>query len=172
VRVLRGVEHAETAHRLVKETFDRSKLPFMDAGAFMRMVSGLGRFVEVLLAEYEGALQGCAVIPFSNHTAYYVYGGTIAEPLTGATNFLQWEAIRHFRGLGVKYYDFCGVRVDPEKGSKQAGLMMFKERFGPRLVRGYMWKRPLKPFKASAYTAAVRLLRGGDIVDAEHHKLE
>ncbi len=172
VRILRGAEHAETAHRLIKETFDRSKLPFMGAAAFHRMVSGLGRYVEVFLAEYEGAVHGCAVIPFSDHTAYYVYGGTIAEPLTGATNFLQWDAIKHFRALGIKHYDFCGVRINPEKGSKQAGLTMFKERFGPRLVRGYMWKRPLKPLKAFVYTAAVRLLRGGDIVDAERYKLK
>jgi hypothetical protein len=172
VRILRGMEHVETAHRLVKETFDRSKLPFMDAAAFHRMISGLGPYVEVLLAEYEGTVQGCAVIPFSDHTAYYVYGGTVAEPLTGATNFLQWEAIKHFRSLGVKHYDFCGVRIDPEKGSKQAGLMMFKERFGPRLVKGYMWKYSLNPLKSYVYSLAIRLFRGGDIVDAEHHKLE
>jgi hypothetical protein len=171
VRIRRGVEHAEAAYRLVRDTFKRSRLPFMSEESFMRMVNGLGPFVEVFIAEYEDALQGCAVIPFSNHSAYYVYGGSAPETLTGATNLLQWEAIRHFRDLGVKRYDFCGVRIDPDKGSKQAGLMMFKERFGPRLVQGFMWKYPLHPLKSSIYSWAVRLLRGGDIVDAERHKL-
>jgi len=171
VLIRRGVEHAESAYRLVRDTFKRSKLPFMDLESFLKMVQGLGSQVEVFVADHENQVQGCAVIPFSNHSAYYVYGGSVPKPLTGAMNLLQWEAIRHFRGLGVRRYDFCGARVDPAKGSKQAGLVMFKERFGPRFVQGYMWKRPLHPLKASVYSWAVGLLRGGDIVDAERHKL-
>jgi len=143
----------------------------MSSESFARIVNGLGPLAEVFVADYQDEIQGCAVIPFSNHSAYYVYGGSIPDPLTGAMNLLQWEAIRYFRNLGVKHYDFCGVRINPDKGSKQAGLMMFKERFGPRLVQGYMWKRPLNPLKSSIYSWAVRILRGGDIVDAERHKL-
>ena len=60
--------------------------------------------------------------PFSNHSAYYVYGGSVPEPTRGAMNLLHWEAIQIFRELGVKRYDFVGVRIDPEKGSKQEGL--------------------------------------------------
>jgi len=171
VQVIGEGEHVDAAYELVRDTFKRSALPFMSRGAFMRMVSGLGQFIKVFVADYHGILQGCAVIPFSNHSAYYVYGGSIREPLTGAMNLLQWEAMLYFRGLGVKLYDFCGVRINPEKGSKQAGLMMFKERFGPRLIQGYMWKCSLNRIKSPVYSLAVRLLRGGDIVDAERHKL-
>jgi lipid II:glycine glycyltransferase (peptidoglycan interpeptide bridge formation enzyme) len=133
----------------------------------MRMINGLGQNVKVFIADYQGSAQGCAVVPFSGNTAYYVYGGTIPNPLTGATNLLQWEAIRLFSNQGVKRYDFCGVRINPKRGSKQAGLMMFKERFGPRLFQGYMWKYSLNPLKAAVYSLAVRFLRGGDIVDQE-----
>lgn len=171
VQVLNGIEHADTAYRLVRDTFKRSALPFMGYDAFMRMVLGLGQNVKVFIADYQGSIQGCAVIPFSNHSAYYVYGGSIPEPLTGAMNLLQWEAIRQFHDLGVRRYDFCGVRINPEKGSKQAGLMMFKERFGPQLFQGYMWKCSLNPLKSAVYSVAIRLLRKGDIVDAERHKL-
>ena len=171
VQVLSGMEHVDTAYRLVRDTFKRSALPFMGYDVFMRMVRGLGQNVKVFVADYQGVMQGCAIIPFSNHSAYYVYGGSAPEPLTGAMNLLQWEAIRYFHGLGVKQYDFCGVRINPEKGSKQAGLMMFKERFGPQLIQGYMWKCSLNQIKSAVYSLAVRLLRGGDIVDAEHHKL-
>jgi len=111
------------------------------------------------------------VIPFSQHSAYYAYGGSAVHPLSGATNLLQWEAIRCFRSLGVKRYDFCGVRINPEAGSKAAGLMMYKERFGGHLVHGYMWRSSLRPIRAAVYRFAVRLLRGGDIVDQEQHKL-
>jgi hypothetical protein len=171
VKIHYGAEYSEIAHKLVKDTFKRSRLPFMGQDAFMKMITGLGPFVRVFVAEFQGRVQGCAVLPFSNLSAYYVYGGSVSLPLTGAMNLLQWEAIRHFRELGVKHYDFCGVRINPEKGSKQQGLRRFKERFGPQLVQGYMWKYSISPLKASVYSLAVRLFRGGDIVDAEHHKL-
>ena len=171
VRVIGGLEHVDTAYNMVEETFKRSSMPFMSRESFNRMVQALGEQVKVFVADYQGTIQGAAVIPFSDYRAYYVYGGTNAEPLTGASNMLQWEAIKYFRGQGVKSYDFCGVRINPEKGSKQAGLMMFKERFGPKLVQGYMWKQSLAPLKSAVYSLGVRLLRGGDIVDREHHKL-
>ena len=91
--------------------------------------------------------------------------------MTGATNLLQWEAVRLFRGIGVKRYDFVGVRINPEKGSKQAGLMSFKQRFGGELAQGYMWKYSIRPARYAFYALAVRFLRGGDIVDHERHKM-
>ena len=171
VQIRNGIQHLETAHRLVRDTFKRSGLGFMGVDSFRRLVLGLGENIKVFIAEYQGIVQGCAVVPFSSHSAYYVYGGTAFDPVTGATNFLQWEAIRFFRNLGVQRYDFCGTRIDPDKGSKQAGLEMYKERFGPQLFQGYMWKCPLRPLKSAAYSLAVRWLRGGDIVDKEQHKL-
>lgn len=135
------------------------------------MAIGLGEYVKVLVADYQRSVQGCAVVPFSGHSAYYLYGGSIPNLLTGATNLLQWEAIRMFRKLGVKRYDFVGVRINPEKGSKQEGLMIFKQRFGGQLAQGYMWKYSLHPLKFAVFSLAVRFLRGGDIVDHERHKL-
>jgi hypothetical protein len=171
VQVRTGIEHLDRAFDLVQETFKRSSMPFMSADAFKRTVVGLGENVRILIAEHDGVAQGCAVLPFSTYAAYYVYGGTAPKTLTGAMNFLQWEAMRLFQKLGVKRYDFVGVRIDPAKGSKQEGLQMFKERFGGQLMRGYMWKQPLRPFRAAAYSIAVRLLRGGDIVDVERTKM-
>jgi len=171
VHIKSGIENLNIAYELVRDTFKRSKLGFMGYKAFERYVHGLGENVKILIADHQGDVQGCIVVPFSQHSAYYVYGGSIPEPITGATNLLHWEAIRLFHDLGVRYYDFVGVRINPEKGSKQEGLMMFKERFGGHLVQGYMWKYAIHPMKYAVYNMAVRLLRGGDIVDHEHHKL-
>lgn len=171
VQITGGLEFMEEAYTLVRDTFKRSSIGFMNYSAFKRMLEGLGEYVKIMVAEYQGILQGCVVIPYSGHSAYYVYGGSIPEPVAGAMNLLHWEAIRTFRGLKVKRYDFCGVRINPEKGSKQEGLSTFKERFGPRLVQGYLWKCSLNPIKSIVYSLAVRVLRGGDIVDAERHKL-
>jgi FemAB family len=172
VQIKRGIEYLKIAYTLVRDTFKRSSIPFMGYDAFKRMVIGLGENVKVLVADHQGVVQGCVVIPFSKHSAYYVYGGSIPKPITGATNLLHWEAIRRFQGLGVRQYDFVGVRINPEKGSKQKGLKMFKQRFGGQLVQGYMWKYCLSPVKFAIYNIAVRLLRGGDIVDNERLKLK
>jgi hypothetical protein len=172
VEIRSGMEYLDTAYELIQNTLKRSKLGFMSYEAFKRFCQSLKENVKIFVADYQGAAQGCAVIPFSEHSAYYLYGGSSPNPLTGATNLLQWEAIRHFRGLGVKRYDFVGVRINPEKGSKQEGLMTFKQRFGGQLVQGFMWKYGFHPLKYAVYSLAVKFLRGGDIVDAERHKLK
>jgi len=171
VQVRSGMEYLKISYELVRDTFGRSKMGFMSYGDYERYVKSLGENVKILVAEYQGVIQGCVVVPFSSHRAYYVYGGSIPEPHTGATNLIHWEAIRHFREVGVKSYDFVGVRINPEEGSKQEGLMQYKQRFGGRLEQGYMWKYPIRPLKYAVYNLAVRHLRGGDIVDQERHKL-
>ena len=171
VEIVDGKEFMETAHRVIKETLQRSKLGFISWQEFQRFIDGLGENIKIIIANYEGVTQGCAVIPYSRHSAYYLYGGSISHPLSGAMNLLQWEAIRMFRNLGVSRYDFVGVRIDPAEGSKQDGLMTFKQRFGGKLAKGFMWKCSLRPFQYGVYSLAVKFLRGGDIVDAERHKL-
>jgi len=171
VAIRTGKEYLNTAYEMIRATFQRSKMGFMGFDAFQRYVLSLEEHVKIMVADCQGTLQGCAVVPFSKHSAHYVYGGTSPNPITGAMNLLHWEAIRHFRALGVQRYDFVGVRIDPEKGSKQEGLKMFKSRFGGRLAQGYIWKCSLRPLKSAAYSVAVRLLKGGDIVDQERHKL-
>ncbi|MBU0728528.1 MAG: GNAT family N-acetyltransferase, partial [Proteobacteria bacterium] len=121
VQVKSGIEYLDTAYELVRDTFKRSDIGFMDRKAFGRYVKSLGQNIAILVAEFQGEVQGCVVIPFSNHCAYYVYGGSIPKPMTGAMNLLHWQAIKQFHDSGVKQYDFVGVRINPEKGSKQEG---------------------------------------------------
>lgn len=171
VQVCEGLEYAQPAWNLIRETLGRSKLGFMRYAEFERALGAIGGNVKLLVAKHEGVIQGCAMIPFSNHSAYYLYGGSAAQPLTGAMNLLHWEAMRQFRTLGVARYDFVGVRIAPEPGSKQEGLQKFKQRFGGQLIRGYMWKYPFHPLKYRLYCLAARWRSGGDIVDNERHKL-
>jgi hypothetical protein len=181
VQILTGMEHLETAYNLVRTSFMRSAKGFIgrmrvqsrfDYQTFKRQVSAFGENARVFVAEYQGVPQSAAVIPFSQHVAYYMHGGNIPNPLTGSSNLVQWEAIRHFRELGVHYYDFFGARIDPESGSKIEGIMKFKERFGGQLQHGYMWKLSFRPLKASLYSMAAMVRSGGDVVDQERHKLE
>ena len=127
---------------------------------------------KLLLAEYQGVPQSYCLFGFSGPCAYAIYAGNVADQHQGANKLLYWEAIRLFRGLGVRRFDFVGARINPEKGSKQESINLMKKRFGATLSEGYMWKHSLRPWRACLYSMAVRMLRGGDIVDQEAHKLK
>jgi len=174
VRIRSGLEYLETAYELVRDSFKRSSGGFagqmrlhlrMDYEGFLKQINALGENVRILVAEHEGKVQGCAVIPFSEHSAYYMHGGSVPSPLTGALNLMHWEAMRQLRDLRVRSYNLVGARPNPQSGSKQEGIRRFKERFGGTLVRGYMWKYQFCPLKSSLYSLATRVRNGGDIVD-------
>jgi hypothetical protein len=162
----------EEAYLLIRETFKRSDLPFMSSGSFSAFLSGLGEYGKTLVADYQGAAQSFVVFAFSSACAYAIYAGNSMSQHQGANKLLYWEAIRLFRNLGIRRYDFVGARINPEKGSKQETLGLFKKRFGATLKHGYIWKYPLHPLKYRLYGLAVRFRSGGDIVDLEKHKLK
>jgi Acetyltransferase (GNAT) domain len=171
VTVRNGTDDVDSAYALIADTFRRSKLAFMSLDAFRRYVLGLGDNGRVMVADYEGVAQSYVVFAFSDHCAYAVYAGNIPNQQQGANKLLYWEAIRWFKGLGVRRYDFVGARIDPEKGSKHEAINSLKKRFGAKLMQGYMWKYPFNQLKYRVYGFASRLRSGGDIVDAERHKL-
>ena len=172
VSIRTGEAHLDATYMLVRDTFRRSQLPFMTYESFERFIRGLGENCEIMIADYQGIVQSYVVFAFSSHCAYAVYAGNISNQHQGANKLLYWEAIRMFRKLGVQSYDFVGARINPEAGSKQEALSLFKKRFGAKLVQGYMWKYSLHPLKYHLYCLAARLRSGGDIVDAERHKLK
>ncbi len=162
----------EIAYRLIKETFRRSRLPFMDQSAFMKMLSGLGEYGRLLIADHEGVVQSACVLAYSDYCAYAIYAGNLVNQRDGSNKLLYWDAMRRFKELGTRCYDFVGARIDPERGSKQEALSLFKKRFGAVLKQGFMWKCSLRPFKYQLYEIAARLRSGGDIVDIEKHKMK
>jgi hypothetical protein len=172
VTIKNGIEDLDAAYALIVETFGRSKISFMSKDSFRRYVGGLGENGAVMIAECQGVPQSYAVFAFSDYCAYAVYAGNIADQQQGANKLLYWEAIRRFRKLGIRRYDFVGARIDPEKGSKQESINAIKRRFGSELIQGYMWKYSFGSIGSLAYSLAARILKGGDIVDAERHKLE
>jgi len=171
VQVRSAPECVTTAHSIIRNTFGNSSLPFMPLKNFARMIEGLEGNVHLFVAERHAQVQCCAVFAFSQHSAYYMYGGSIAEAVPGAMHLLHWQAVRLYRQLGVRRYDFYGTRINPSIGSKAAGLAAFKQRFGAELYQGYIWKYRISAVKSTIYSFGVRCLRGGDIVDAEQQKL-
>jgi len=172
VSVREGIEFLDPAYDTIRETFRRSKMTFMPRRAFRRFVLALGENGKLLMAEHQGVAQSYSLFAFSEPCAYWIYGGNIHQQHPGAMKLLQWEAIRVFQGLGVRKLDFFGARINPPKGSKQEGINLMKKHLGATLSEGYMWKYALRPWRALVYSTGVRILRGGDIVDQEKHKLK
>jgi hypothetical protein len=172
VTIRDGAEHIEATYEHVRDTFKKSKLPFMNYDAFKRFANGLGENCKIMVADYQGTVQSYVLFAYSDFCAYAIYAGNLAELHQGANKLLYWEAIKYFKNLGIKRYDFVGARINPEKGSKQEGLNRLKKRYGAKLKQGYMWKYPLNPLKYNLYCMAVRWRSGGDIVDGERHKLK
>jgi hypothetical protein len=169
--VVRESRDFDKAYDLIRETFRRSKLPFMNRAAFARFADGLGEQGMLLAAGREDETHSYVLFGFSRYCAYAIYAGNLEHQHQGANKLLYWEAMRRFRDLGARTFDFYGARVNPEKGSKQEGINQLKILMGASLSQGYMWKYSLRPWRAWMYTAAVRMLRGGDIVDQEAYKL-
>lgn len=172
VEIRCGAEYLEPSYRLIAETMKRSGASFMPLQRFQRRIAALGENVKVFVAEKDKRLQGCMVAPFSRYAAYNCYAGSAPLPILGSMHLLHWEAMRHFRALGVKQFDFQGMRINPEKGSKQEGIANYKLGFGGAVIQGYTWKYSLRPLKSAAYTLAARLLMDGDLVDQERRRLE
>jgi len=171
VTVREGMELVDPAYDLILETFRRSKLSFMSRESFKEFVLSLGQNAKLLVAEHQGVAQSYALFAFSEHCAYWIYGGNVENHHEGAMKLLQWNAILLFRSLGVRKFDFFGARINPPKGSKQEGINRMKKHLGATLAEGYVWKYSLRPWRAWVYSKSVRFLRGGDLVDQEQHKL-
>jgi len=165
-------ERSDEAYHMIKDTFQRSKIPFMSLASFDRYLSGLGENGKILVANYQNIPQSYVVFAFSNHSVYAIYAGNAIDQHKGANKLLYWEAIRLFQKIGCRQYDFVGARINPKRGSKQEALSLFKKRFGATLKEGYIWKYSINPLKYQLYSLIVRLRFRGDIVDAERHKLK
>ena len=172
VTIREGFEFVDPAYELIRDTFRRSKLAFMNRDSFKRFALSLGENGKLLMAEYQGVPQSYSLFAFSTPCAYWIYGGNIQGQHQGAMKLLQWEAILLFRKLGIHKFDFFGARINPPKGSKQEGINLMKKHLGATLAQGYMWKYSLRPWRAWVYSTSVRVLRGGDIVDQEAHRLK
>ena len=171
VEIKSGMEYLDLSYAMIRDTMKRSGASFKPYSYFSRTILSLGKNVRIFVAEHQKTVQACMFAPFSQCCAYNCYAGTKEEPTLGSMHLLHWEAIRQFRAMGVKKFDFQGVRVDPERGSKQEGIANYKKGFGGEFLRGFTWKFSLRPLKAVAYSLAVRVLMDGDIVDKEGHKL-
>jgi len=178
VIIKQGAVFLGECYKLIKDTYKRQGKGFIDFDEFKSMHDSLGDNVNFYVAVKDDVLQGCAILLWNtNNSSYYLYGGSIGKPYTGAVNYLHWQAILDMKKRGVRYYDFFGARIDPPKDSKYEGIQRFKSRFGGDLKCGYLWKYPVKPFKYylfrlifSLYSLTKCSIYKGDIIDNERKR--
>jgi hypothetical protein len=147
----------KSAQENIRDTLLRQKLPYYPSLSFLEALSGRQPDQLLVMGAYVGnQLQGVAIAPFDRHRGYYLYGGSIARPATGALNLLQFEVMRWLRDRGVSTYDFVGARLNVEPGSKFEGIQNFKVRFGCSLRSGKAFRVVFSPLKFTMFRIAIR----------------
>ena len=136
--------------RIIKNTYSRQGKSSSSEG-YYRNITRLGRQTEFWVVKKREEIQGCAILLWDNNASYYMHGGSIEHPSTGALNYLHWRAILSMKTRGVKYYDFVGARINVEEGSKLEGIQRFKSRFGGELQVGYRWRLVFNKSKYAIY---------------------
>lgn len=155
VKFLLGKEFKDECFNIVKETLDRENIGFIDKKEYNDYCEKLGDNIEFFLVKKDGIAQGAGILPYDQHSAYYLWGGSIKKPHIGSMNFLHWKAMMHFKNIGVKKYDFVGVRLNPDKSSKLYGIKRFKVRFGGPTTEGVIWKKTLNKPKHFLFKLAI-----------------
>ncbi len=148
----------QVVYENIKQTLQRQKVPAYPSYDYViGLRQNLSNRSLMMVARYEGALQGCALIVYDQQRAYYMYGGSAAKPYAGSINYLQYEAMKLLRDRGVKIYDLVGARINVEPGSKYEGIQTFKERFGATLRQGFAFRYSLNPIKYWLFNIAVKV---------------
>ncbi len=171
-------KYIKECYDIIKSTYSRQNKSFLSFKEFEDLEKYLKDNVSFYIALKDNIIQGCAVLLWNNgHRCYYLFGGSINSPYTGSINLLHWQAMLDMKENKVKLYDFFGVRINPEQGSKLEGIQRFKERFGGELKQGYLWKYSLNPFKTILFKIVFCLysfLKGnrykGDMIDQERKR--
>ncbi|KAA1039662.1 lipid II:glycine glycyltransferase FemX [Macrococcus equipercicus] len=82
----------------------------------------------------EGKVLSGALLTFSGHKSYYLYGASSNEYRDYLPNHnMQISMMRYARERGAKSYDFGGTDNNPPQGSEHFGLWQFKKMWGTRL---------------------------------------
>lgn len=151
---------------ILSHTFKRQKqdalIPSLEY--LTRLESNISSNFLLLKCVKDSEIQAVVGIPYDSEVGYYLYGGSIPRPATGAMNLLQFEAMKFLISKGVKSYDFVGARIVSSKESKYYGIQKFKRSFNPELKQGYVFRMIYNPVKFKLFEFMVSVfyfLKGG-----------
>ena len=174
-----GIDELPVFYDMYKQTMKRSDLfcePYSKFESLYRNLGSTNCYCAVVY--HNGQPQGAILNPYTKYCCYYMYGSS-SESITesGAINYLHWHTILKMKSSGVRYYDFVGARLSDVSGTKLEGIQRFKQRFGGKLVEGYLIKADLNKFKCKTYDFLVGVKNSitkrkpyKDIIDQEIEK--
>jgi lipid II:glycine glycyltransferase (peptidoglycan interpeptide bridge formation enzyme) len=162
---------------LFRDTMQRSKMDYPSREYLRKLFDKMPENIYCAQISQDGVVQGAIYLYYTLERSYYMYGGSLIRPSTGAMNYLHWDAMMTLKSIGVQSYDFVGARINPPQGSKLEGIQRFKERFGGTLYEGYMWKYIFNKPKYHLYVLLLKLVAlknnttyKGDIIDQENSR--
>ena len=151
------------------ETWARSKKSSSGEAFYKTKLTTLPQNARIFIAYKDDVPQSGALIYYDRLCGYYMFGANKNAPYSGAGNLLQWEIMLWLKANGVKKYSFVGCRINEDENSKYHNIQRFKERFGGKLIQGYMFKCVCNKFMYSLFLLALKV-RGasmGDAIDQE-----
>ena len=98
---------------------------------------GENKNLRLFVAEYKGVWQAASLILSTRNMSIYWHGATIDKPVTGAANLLHWDTMKILKNEGIDKYDFGGIGLNYEIGSKLERITRFKIRFGGQIKHFY-----------------------------------
>jgi hypothetical protein len=170
-----GKENFQDCISLIQETYRRQVRQGFSL-VYFENLKLMNQNVEFWIARgNDGMPQGCAIFLWNEkHICYYMHGGSVVKPHSGAMNYLIWKAILSMKERGVACFDFVGARINPPRNSKYEGIQKFKARFGGILEEGYLFKVVFSKFNCKLYQFVLYpfgLIKGikysGDVIDQE-----
>jgi len=149
IEKLNNITEIQHFYNLLRLTYRRSNSigPSFDHLKNLYLNLSKARFCSIYFAkDKEGKKLAAAFITTINGYATYLYGASIDNIPTGATNLLHWHIIEDLKKQNFKYYDLGGTSLNPPKGSKARNLQRFKERFGAPLQEFVGFRVFFKPW--------------------------
>ena len=151
VDIKQGKEHLNAIYELIQNTARKGQIAYPSYPIFKIMFEKLDNNILGYIAYFKGSPQSAVVFLFSKFCTYGLYAGTVQRPVAGSTAYLFWQAIKDAKLRNNQQFDFVGARINPPHGSKDERIQKFKESFGVKLKKGYLWKYPISNVKYKFY---------------------
>lgn len=169
-----GIELLDDYCKLDEQTWKRSNRNGNEYGFYVKLILSLNDTSIIYIAYKDDVPQSGGIFFYNSLMSYYMYGASCNHPYPGSGNLLHWVAIKEMKKKGVLHYSFVGCRINEDRNSKYHEIQRFKERFGGKLIEGYMYKINFNPFYHFIYNILLliktKALLPKDAIDQEKKK--
>lgn len=139
IRVVDGVEASEF-QALLDKAYAKTQRRAPYQGRYIYNLVSRPRVPAIVVrAVSTRGTEAVGLCVYGTHRGYYLHGGSLAKPMSGATVLLQLGIMERLIDRGVSYYDFGGARVDTTD-ERLHGIERFKRRFGGTYVPCIRWE--------------------------------